>query len=63
MADNLLTGRKRIQAFVGRSWQTVLRWIDEEGFPARKLDGIWESDVELVLEWRQKQILKEGKDK
>jgi hypothetical protein len=34
-----------------------LEWIKEEGFPAKKLSGIWESDTELISEWRRKQIL------
>ena len=52
-----LTGRKQIAEFVGRSWDAVLRWIYERNFPARKMGGVWESDEELVREWRRNQIL------
>lgn len=60
MKDRVLTGKKRITGFVERSWKTVRRWIEEEEFPAKKMDGVWESDADLITEWRVKQI-KEGK--
>ena len=52
----ILTGKKNICNFLGRSWDTVERWIREEGFPARKIDGVWESDSELITNWRRSQI-------
>ncbi|MBU0994878.1 MAG: hypothetical protein KJ737_20495 [Proteobacteria bacterium] len=54
----ILTGSKEIQGFVGRSWTIVYKWIKEKEFPAVKIDGIWESDSELILEWRKRQIMK-----
>lgn len=56
MTTTCLSGRKEIIRYVGRSWQTIRKWIREKGFPARKLDGRWESDVEMISEWRRKQI-------
>jgi hypothetical protein len=55
-APFILTGKKNICNFVGRSWDTVERWIRERGFPARKIDGVWESDSELITAWRRRQI-------
>lgn len=52
-----LTGQKMIKAFVGRSWDTIMMWIEERGFPAKKIDGVWESDTDLIIEWRKKKIL------
>lgn len=60
MTSTVLSGKKRICVFCGRSWQTVKRWIMEEGFPARKIDGIWETDSDLVIEWRRGKILGVG---
>jgi len=51
-----LTGKKNICNFMGRSWDTVERWIRERGFPATKIDGIWESDSELITLWRRRQV-------
>ena len=56
----ILTGKKNICNFLGRSWDTVERWIREEGFPARKIDGVWESDSELITNWRRSQINGQG---
>jgi len=39
MSDKTLVGKKAISEFVGRSWGTIRRWIREEGFPAKKIDG------------------------
>ena len=55
----ILTGRKQIQMFVGRAWEVILKWKRRDGFPMQKLDGVWESDTTLILEWRKGQILKE----
>lgn len=53
----ILTGSKEIQSYVGRSWKTIYKWIKNKNFPAVKIDGIWESDTELIHEWRKKQIM------
>lgn len=52
-----LTGRKAICTHVQRKWETVLVWIRERGFPAMKLSDVWESDMELIEQWRKKQIV------
>jgi len=52
----MLVGKKVISEFVGRSWGTIRRWIREEGFPAKKIDGGWHSDAELVREWLKGKI-------
>ena len=55
-----LTGRKQINVFVGRRWDVIRKWIDKKGFPAKKIDGIWESDSDLILAWRREQIEREA---
>jgi len=50
---NALQGMAEIRAYVNRSEATVMRWIRELGFPARKiLGGLWESDKGLIDRWR-----------
>ncbi len=49
-------------AFTGRSWPVIKKWIDEDGFPARKIDGVWEADGDLVIEWRRQQIKRRAKE-
>lgn len=56
MQQHMLTGKKQICNFVGRSWSTIEEWIFKLGFPAKKINGIWESDSELITLWRRKQI-------
>lgn len=48
-----LTGMKAICTHMNRSEATMLALIREYDFPARKLRGIWETDTELVDEWRK----------
>jgi hypothetical protein len=55
--ETILTGRKRISTFVGRSWATIHKWIKKDNFPATKIDGVWESDTNLIYRWRQQRIL------
>lgn len=56
MGTSIITGKKQICNFVGRSWATVEKWILEKDFPAQKIEGVWESDSELITLWRRKQI-------
>lgn len=56
--QTILTGKKMIKAYMGRSWETILMWINKRNFPARKIDGVWESDTDLIIEWRKKEIQK-----
>jgi len=56
MVNRNLVGKKEILLYTRRSWQTVKYWIKKEGFPARKLDGIWESSADLIDEWKKQKI-------
>lgn len=49
-----LTGMKEICGYVSRSEATVLAWIRDEDFPAKKIDGIWESHTKMIDDWRMK---------
>jgi hypothetical protein len=51
-----LVGKKEISVYARRSWQVVKRWIQNDGFPARKIDGVWESDAGLVDDWKRAKI-------
>jgi hypothetical protein len=51
-----LTGMKEICAYAKRSEATVLGWIRDLDFPARKIGGIWESNSSLVDKWKIRQI-------
>jgi hypothetical protein len=57
MTSTILSGRKEIQSFVGRRWDVIAAWIKGRSFPAEKIDGRWESDTDLVLQWRRDQIV------
>lgn len=52
----VLSGTKEISRFSGRPWNTIKKWIASRNFPARKIDGRWESDAELIARWRRRQI-------
>lgn len=54
-----LVGMSEIAAFMRRSEKTMLDLIRFEGFPAKKLGGIWESDKGLAAEWRRLRISQE----
>lgn len=55
---NRLSGMKQIAGYFGYSEATILKLIQESGFPARKISGgIWESDKEMIDQWRRDQIL------
>jgi hypothetical protein len=54
--NKILTGKKQIQNFVGRDWRVIMKWIVSYQFPATKLGGIWESDADLIVKWRQDRI-------
>ena len=56
MSATVLSGRKMICQYCQRSWEIVLRWYRERGFPMRKIDDVWESDQVLIDEWRRKEI-------
>jgi len=47
-----LSGMKEICRYCNRSESTILIWIRDYDFPAAKLPGSYESDTELIDEWR-----------
>lgn len=51
-----LPGMKDICKFCNRSPATILIWIRDRAFPAVKIGGSWESDTELIDDWRKQQI-------
>jgi hypothetical protein len=55
--DKALVGKREIRAYVRRSRQTIAAWIKAEEFPARKINGVRESDTDLVDAWRRDRIL------
>lgn len=54
--DTWLSGMGEITDFVNRSAPTLLKWKKERNFPMEKINGVWESDTELILEWRKSQF-------
>ena len=58
MSETFLRGKEEISAAVGRSWKVVKEWIDECGFPASKINGVWQSDRALIAEWFRDEIRK-----
>lgn len=62
MVENTaLSGMKAIQEFcrtigLPSAESTVINFILSEEFPAKKLGGIWESDKDLIVEWRKKRL-------
>jgi len=56
--DKMIRGKKAICGAVQRRWAVVLNWIQTRGFPAVKMDGIWESHPDLIDAWRRRQILR-----
>lgn len=52
-----LKGMMEITGYARRSEATIISWIREMGFPARKITGgVWESDTELIDKWRMEQL-------
>ncbi len=51
-----LTGMKQITGYYDYSEATILSLIRNRDFPAQKISGQWESDTELIDQWRREQI-------
>ncbi|MGE4293946.1 MAG: hypothetical protein AB7E32_17275 [Desulfovibrio sp.] len=62
MSETALVSMAEICMYVRRSDATVLKLIQDEGFPAKKIGGIRESDKLLVDEWRV-QVLRRSRVK
>lgn len=52
-----LLGLKAICIYLGKSENTVRRLIREQGLPAAKIGGEWQSNTRLIQDWRLKQFL------
>ena len=55
---SVLKGMLQIKNYAQRSESTIITWILNYGFPAVKMpeSSIWESDTDLIDEWRKGQI-------
>jgi len=51
-----LSGLEEIAQYARRSKATVQDWIRNEGFPAAKLGHVWESDKEMIDQWKRDRI-------
>lgn len=51
-----LSGLEEIAQYTRRSKATVLDWIKHAGFPAAKLGHVWESDKEMIDQWKRDRI-------
>jgi hypothetical protein len=59
VVNKCLTGKKEIMLYTRRSWVTIHGWIKNSNFPARKLDGVWESATDLIDDWKKSQITRQ----
>jgi hypothetical protein len=62
--ETALSGMKAIADYCGvvglpRTYASITQLINQSRFPARKLLGIWESDKEMIDQWRKKYITEE----
>ena len=54
--DGALQGMKEICRYMDKSENTILSYVRNKNFPARKVGGEWMSDSALIAEWRAAQI-------
>jgi hypothetical protein len=52
----LLLGKDEICDYVRRGWAKIEIWIKKKRFPAKKIDGVWQSDTVLIDEWFRRVI-------
>lgn len=52
-----LMGMAEICAKVNRSESTVLNWIRDMDFPAKKVGGIWEATEADITKWKKEQMV------
>ena len=58
-----IEGMKAISAHEnGKSEATILKLIRQEGYPARKMLGVWSTTSKLVEEWREDRLREKLKD-
>ena len=48
-----LNGMKEIAGYVRRSESTVVGWIRDMDFPAKKIGGIWEASKKEIDAWKK----------
>lgn len=54
--DQRLSGVKEISSYSERPWEVIHQWVREKKFPARKIDGRWESFKGMIDKWFEDQI-------
>ncbi|MFI5329619.1 MAG: hypothetical protein ACHQ2F_01085 [Desulfobaccales bacterium] len=47
-----LKGQSAICNFLGRPWSRVEELILTEQFPAQRIEGVWQADIEEITAWR-----------
>ena len=57
-SGTILVTLEVIVAYSGRSKNTILKWVEEEKFPASKVDGRWESNADLIEDWQRRRLEK-----
>jgi len=55
-----LDGQDEICTFMRCAWPRIQVLIDKFGFPAKKVEGRWLSDTELIEKWRKGIIEEDG---
>jgi len=51
-----LLGMKEIAEYTGRSPKIVIKWSENDNFPAVKIDGQWESNTDLIDGYQLRRI-------
>lgn len=46
--EKMLLTMDEICTYTGRNERTIKKWVNDEGFPAIKKDGRWESNTDLI---------------
>lgn len=54
--SRMLLSMDEIEAYTGRSRQTIRKWVEDDNFPAVKIDGRWESRTDLIDAYRERRI-------
>lgn len=57
----ILSGLNQICKHIKRSEDKVLQWIRTKNFPARKIDGRYETTTDLIEEWVEDMVRAEQK--
>ncbi len=52
----ILVTMDEIADYAGRNKKVIKKLIEEEGFPAIKTDGRWESNTELIDDFQRQRI-------